>query len=239
MIPLRDDIPAQRFPVINTWLIIVNVLCFFYEFKLGPQAGRFLMENGFVPARFLALQAENFFDLSRFFPVISSLFLHGGLMHLISNMWMLWIFGDNVEDTLGHVRYLAFYLLCGAVSIFAQSFTAPHSTLPLIGASGAISGVLGAYLLTYPQARILTLVPLFIFFYTIEIPAFFFLIFWFAVQFLQGYVQLVNVGAMAQGGVAWWAHIGGFAAGLLLIFLFRLLKRQPSKVRIRRPKGWN
>ena len=207
--------------MVNLWLIIVNVLCFGYQLKLGPHAGQFMMEYGFVPARFMALQQYDFFDLSRFPSVLSSMFLHGGLMHLVSNMWMLWIFGDNVEDSMGHGPYLIFYLVCGGLSVFAQAWAAPQSTLPLVGASGAISGVLGAYLLTYPRAKILTLVPVFIFFYMMDVPAFFFLGFWFLFQFLQGYVQLISVGPAGQGGVAWWAHIGGFGAGILLAMLFK------------------
>jgi membrane associated rhomboid family serine protease len=221
MFPIRDNIPAQSFPAVTVWLIIVNTLCFAYEVQLGHGGERFLVDYGFVPARYLALQAHNVFDLSRFGPLFSSMFLHGGLVHLLSNMWMLWIFGDNVEDSMGHGRYLSFYLLCGVASVFAQTWSAPYATVPLVGAGGAIAGVLGAYIVTYPHARILTLVPLFIIFYTLEIPAYFFLGFWFLLQFLQGSMQLVSVGSVGQGGVAFWAHVGGFAAGIVLVFFFR------------------
>ncbi len=220
MFPLKDDIPAKRFPVINLWLIIVNILCFVYELKLGSSLDRFIWGYGFIPARFLSQQEANLFDVSRFFPVFSSMFLHGNFMHLISNMWMLWIFGDNVEDSMGRGRYLAFYLLCGVAAVIAQAWSMPVSNVPMLGASGAIAGVLGAYLLLYPRARILTLVPLFIFFYLLEVPAYFFLGVWFLIQFLQGYSQLA-FGSLVQGGVAWWAHIGGFVAGTVLIFFFR------------------
>ncbi len=239
MFPIRDDIPAKRFPVVTISLIILNVFFFLYEVKLGSSAGRFLMEYGFVPIRYNSIQENNLFDISRFTPVFSSLFLHGGWIHLISNMWMLWIFGDNVEDSMGHRRCLGFYLLCGVLSVWAQAAFNPQSSVPLIGASGAISGVLGAYFLTYPKARVLALVPLFIIYYMVEIPAYFFLGFWFVLQALQGYTQLVNVGTAAKGGVAWWAHIGGFASGLLLVYFFRQKQDKKSKVRVRRPKKWH
>lgn len=221
MFPLKDNIPAQQFPVINTGLIVVNTVVFLFEFAQGPEFDSLIMQHGFIPARFIWQQSENLFDLSRFSPVFSSIFMHGGFIHLISNMWMLWIFGDNVEDCMGHGRYLLFYLLCGTVSVFAQGVSAPDSQIPLVGASGAISGVLGGYFLTYPRARVLTMIPIFVFFYMVELPAFFFLGFWFLFQFLQGYAQQLAVGADLQGGVAWWAHVGGFGAGVLLIGFFR------------------
>jgi membrane associated rhomboid family serine protease len=238
MFPIRDNIPAQRFPAVTIWLIVVNALCFAYELQLGPGAGHFLIAHGFIPARFLELQSHNFLDLGRFGPLFSSMFLHGGWLHLLSNMWMLWIFGDNVEDSMGHGRYLIFYLLCGVVSVLAQTWSAPHAEVPLIGASGAISGVLGAYIVTYPRARILTLIPLFIIFYMMEIPAYFFLGFWFLLQFLQGYAQLASVGLEGQGGVAFWAHVGGFTSGVLLVFLFRQKNGKPARVMLPRPWGW-
>ena len=222
MFPLRDDIPSRRFPYVNIGLIVVNTVFFFYEFMLTPDLDQFISAYGFIPARFLWQQQENILDMNRFLPVLSSMFLHGSLLHLISNMWMLWIFGDNVEDCMGHGRYIVFYLFCGVASVVAQAFSAPSSSVPMVGASGAISGVLGAYLLTYPRARILTLVPIFFFFYMVNIPAFFFLGIWFLIQFIQGYVQLMSISTVAEGGgVAWWAHIGGFGAGALLIHLFR------------------
>ena len=221
MFPLRDNIPARRFPAVNVGLIIVNVALFAYEFMLGAGLDGFIQQYGFVPARFMVAQAENILDLPRFLPVFSSMFLHGGLLHLISNMWMLWIFGDNVEDSMGHGRYLFFYLLCGVVSVFAQTGADPSSFLPLVGASGAISGVLGAYLLLYPRARILTLIPIFILFYTVELPAYIFLGFWIILQMLQGYAHMLNTGGPVSAGVAWWAHIGGFTAGVLLINVFK------------------
>lgn len=221
MFPLKDNISSRRFPAVNLWLIIVNVIFFAYEFKLGPGLDGFIFQYGFVPARFMAARAENILDLSSFLPVFSSMFLHGGILHLVANMWMLWIFGDNVEDSMGHGRYLLFYLLCGSASVFAQAWANPLSTVPMVGASGAISGVLGAYFILYPGARILTLIPIFIIFYTVELPAFIFLGLWIVLQFMEGYVHLLNSDGQAAGGVAWWAHIGGFGAGVLLVNLFR------------------
>jgi membrane associated rhomboid family serine protease len=193
---------------------------------------------GFVPGRFMAEQAENFLAPASFLPVVSSMFLHGNLFHLISNMWMLWIFGDNVEDCMGHGRYLIFFLLCGLASVAAQTISSPGSMVPMVGASGAISGVLGAYFLTYPQARILTLLPIVIFFYIIELPAYFFLGFWFVMQFIQGSIHSLNSSTAGSGGIAWWAHVGGFGAGVVLLRIFRCKDWQRpifrSEKRIRR-----
>jgi len=222
MFPIKDNIPTRRFPAVNLYLIVLNLLCFVYEFSLGGELDLFIRSYGFVPARFMAAQAENFLDLSRFLPVFSSMFLHGGFLHLFFNMWMLWIFGDNVEDSMGHGRYLIFYLLCGSVSVFAQGLAGPMSQVPMVGASGAISGVLGAYFILYPGAKILTLIPIFIIFYTIEIPAFVFLGLWLVAQILRGYASQLATDGQAMGGVAWWAHIGGFLAGVVLIRFFRV-----------------
>ena len=226
MFPLRDDIPAKKFPFVNTWLIIVNVLCFLYSFRLGGELESFIYRYGFIPARFFQLQQAAFFDVSRFAPVFSSMFLHGNWFHLIGNMWMLYIFGDNVEDCMGHGRYFFFYLLCGTAAVALQAGVEASSRMPMIGASGAISGILGAYLLTFPKAKILTLLPLFILFYLVEIPAYVYLILWFAMQFVQGAFHLLQAGSIAEGGVAWWAHVGGFGAGALLIPFFRSKRRR-------------
>lgn len=221
MFPLRDNIPAKHFPAVNLWLIIINIFCFLYEIKLGPNLQSFISIYGFIPARFIDYQAENGLSFSAFLPVFSSMFLHGNFIHLISNMWMLWIFGDNVEDWMGHGRYLFFYLLCGIAAVFFQTISSPASISPMIGASGAISGVIGAYFLLYPRAKILTFIPILFFFYLVDVPAFIFIGLWFLVQFIQGTFHLLAFGEMAKGGVAWWAHIGGFTAGFLLIKLFK------------------
>jgi len=221
MFPLKDNIPTKNFPTVNIGLIVINVVFFIYQVSYGHRVDQLIMAFGFIPARFLEQQAENFLDPTRFLPVFSSMFLHGNLLHLISNMWMLWIFGDNVEDCMGHGRYLLFFLLCGIASVAVQAVFSPGSVVPMIGASGAISGVLGAYFLTYPQARVLTLVPIIIFIYLIELPAYFFLGFWFVMQFIQGSVHSLNSATAGTGGIAWWAHVGGFVAGVLLLRVFR------------------
>ena len=234
MFPLKDNISARTFPYVNISLIVINALFFIYQMSYGPTVDRLIFTLGFIPARFIAQQGENLLNPAGFLPVFSSMFLHANLVHLLSNMWMLWIFGDNVEDCMGHGRYLLFFLLCGVASVFAQTVSNPQSAIPMIGASGAISGVLGAYFLTYPQARILTLVPIIIFFYIIELPAFFFLGFWFVLQFIQGSLYSLNSEQLVGGGVAWWAHVGGFAAGVLLLQVFRCKDWQRPVVPSRR-----
>ena len=238
MFPLKDNIQARNFPIVNIGLIVINVVFFIYEMSHGHRVDQLIAAFGFIPARFIAQQAEGWLNPSSYLPVFSSMFLHANLIHLLSNMWMLWIFGDNVEDCMGHGRYLLFFLLCGAASVAAQAIANPQSTMPMIGASGAISGVLGAYFLTYPHARILTLLPIFILIYLIELPAYFFLGFWFILQFVQGSIYSLNTDRMVGGGVAWWAHVGGFAAGAVLLQVFRCKDWQrpvvQSEKRIRR-----
>lgn len=219
MFPLKDDIPSRVFPFVNIALIVANVAAYVYALSLGESVGGLLTDYGFVPARFLS--SGDFFSLpSRIVPILSFMFLHGSLLHLVGNMWMLWVFGDNVEDSMGHGRYLVFYLLCGVASVAAHTAAAPVSSVPVVGASGAISGVLGAYFCVYPRARILTFLPIFIFLYLVEVPAYFFLGLWFVVQFLQGWAQYSS-GSGVASGVAWWTHVGGFAAGVLLIYFFK------------------
>jgi membrane associated rhomboid family serine protease len=221
MFPLKDNIEARIFPFVNIGLIVINIVFFLYQMSYGERVDQLIFTFGFIPARFLSQQSQDWFNLPGFLPVFSSMFLHANLIHLISNMWMLWIFGDNVEDCMGHGRYLLFFLLCGVASVAAQAVANPQSVIPMIGASGAISGVLGAYFLTYPHARILTLLPIFILIYLVELPAYFFLGFWFVLQFVQGSLYTLNTDKMAGGGVAWWAHVGGFVAGVLLLQVFR------------------
>lgn len=221
MIPLRDTIRSSTFPVVNVSLIVINILIYFYEFTLGKSIESFIAQFGLTPVRFFWGLHHNLPDAV--IPVFSSMFLHGDWFHVLSNMWFLYIFGDNVEDRTGHVGYLAFYLLCGVGAALSQTFFFRTSTIPMVGASGAIAGVLGAYFLLFPHSRILTLVPIFIFLQLIEIPAVIFLIFWFVIQFISG--AMMSSGS--QGGVAWWAHIGGFVFGMLLIFLFK--KPEPKQ----------
>jgi membrane associated rhomboid family serine protease len=224
MIPLRDTIPSSSFPVVTIGLITVNVLAFLYELSLGRELDVFLMKNGAVPYTFFhAGPWEHVSLLGRFRPLFSSMFLHGGWLHLLGNMLYLWIFGDNVEDRLGHGRFILFYLLCGLAAALTQIYISPTSKTPMIGASGAIAGVLGAYLLLFPQSRVLALIPIVFFLQVVEIPAFIFLLFWFFMQFLSGAVAIT---AYMTGGVAWWAHIGGFVSGMALGYLFPKPKRQ-------------
>lgn len=220
MIPLKDTNPTRRVPVVNIAFIIVNIAVFLYQVSLGRGLEGFLYTFGVVPDTFVTSVYAFQISPEVIFPLFSSMFLHGGWLHLGGNMLYLWVFGDNVEDKLGHVRYFVFYLLCGLAAWTAHIIIDPHSTIPTIGASGAISGVLGAYLLMFPGARVLTLIPIFIFLQFTELPALVVLGFWFVMQFFNGLISLgYQTGGM--GGVAWWAHIGGFIAGLVLVFPFK------------------
>lgn len=213
MIPIRDTIRSQNYPIVNMSIIGVNALVFLVQMAQGPGLRQFIYTFGLVPARYTVPEIAASFTLGeQAFALLSFMFLHGGFWHLLGNMWSLYIFGDNIEDRLGPLRYLTFYLLCGWVSGLFQLFTNWHSNIPTIGASGAIAGVMGAYLILYPRSRILTLFPIFFFPLFLEIPAFFFLGFWFVLQFLSA------AGSPAHGGgIAWWAHVGGFTFGLLLV----------------------
>lgn len=228
MIPLRDNIPSRTAPVLTVGLIIVNVLVFLYETSIpASRLEAFVHRYGVVPARLQQVGRDSAVSVTRaVLPVFTSMFLHGGWMHLLGNMWYLWIFGDNIEDRLGKVRFLLLYFLSGLVATGAHVWSAPGSTVPTIGASGAIAGVLGAYLVTYPYARVKTLVPLFMFITFVDLPAILVLGFWFVVQLFNGMASLGARFSGAQGGVAWWAHIGGFVAGIVLV---RLLARRRAK----------
>ncbi len=216
MIPLRDTIRSSNFPVVNTLLIVLNVLVYLEQMAQGPGLTRFIVTYGLVPARYTIPEMASYFTpAQQVFSFVSFMFLHGGFLHLLGNMWSLYIFGDNVEDRLGPARYLLFYLLCGFSSGVFHLFTNWNSEIPTIGASGAIAGVMGAYLILYPGSRILTLIPIFFIPYFIEIPAFFFLGLWFILQFLSAAASHGRT-----GGIAWWAHIGGFIAGIVLLKLF-------------------
>jgi len=220
MIPLRDTEPSRTKPVVLKAIIALDVIVFAYELSLGPHLEAFVTRFGLVPARYFQLAAYGPREyVARFFPVFAGMFVHGGWLHIIFNMLFLWIFGDNVEDRLGRIRFVLFYLLCGVAAAFLQLYVDPASTRPMVGASGAIAGVMGAYLVLFPRARVLTLVPIFFFVQLIEIPAVFFLAFWFLVQFFSGTVTLLS-GAQRAAPVAFWAHIGGFAAGVVLVKLF-------------------
>ncbi len=230
MIPLRDANPRGGVPIVTLALIALNCVVFLYELTLPP-AGleQLVFTFGMVPAKLTAFPTDpgvGFGDAT--LPFLTSMFLHGGWLHLIGNMWFLWIFGDNVEDYLGHARFLLFYLLCGLAASVAHLAFNLNSTIPTLGASGAIAGVLGAYLLLFPGARILTLVPVF-FVWLMELPAYVILIYWFVLQLLQGTATLAETAP--GGGVAWWAHVGGFVAGLVLVKIVASRRRRYYVIR--------
>lgn len=226
MIPLRSSERTYSPATVTLLLILVNVVVFLFELTLpnepsysnpsGLSLNKLMLTYGIVPDRF------------HFSSLITSMFLHGGFLHVAGNMWFLWVFGKGIEDLLGHLRYLMFYLACGVVAGLAHVLLYPFSPVPTIGASGAIAGVMGAYLIKFPHARIVTLVPLFIFITTLDLPAAFLLLYWFAIQFFSG-VGSVGYSQVSKGDVAWFAHVGGFVAGMLLVLFI------PSRQRYR----WN
>lgn len=221
MFPVRDDNPTRRVPVVNNALIAINVVVFIFELLLGD---RFVYSWSFVPRELSDLLAgDGSFDVV--LTMFSAMFLHGSIGHIIGNMLFLWIFGDNVEDNFGSGPYLIFYLLCGLAATLAQFFVDPRSAIPNLGASGAISGVLGAYIVLYPVAAVRLFVwPLSFFIGTFALPAFLWIGIWFVMQLIPG---IQGLGAVSEGGVAFWAHIGGFVAGLLLIGFFRQRRPPP------------
>jgi membrane associated rhomboid family serine protease len=215
MIPLKDINPTRNFPFVNVMLISANVLVFLYQLTLSPRAEKmFVLANAMVPARIPALLAGHAPASVALFPLFSSMFLHGGLMHLLGNMLFLYIFGDNVEDTFGHIGYLFFYLLCGIGSGLIHVLFNWGSGIPALGASGAISGVMGAYAVLFPHHRILT----FFFIFLIPVPAILILGYWFVLQFVAG---INGLGMATAGGVAWWAHIGGFLMGVVVAWVVK------------------
>lgn len=227
MFPLYDTVRSRTFPLINIIIVLVNVLAFLYELRLAPaMLKEFIFTWGLIPAQFIS-------NPNAAWPnIFSSMFLHGGWFHIINNMWVLLIFGDNVEAGMGKIRYLIFYLLSGVAAGLLQTYILPASQTPMIGASGAVAGVLGAYLILFPRSRIASLVPILFIFTIVEIPAMLFLIFWF---FSQLYSGLGAIQGGGQSGIAWWAHIGGFAFGVLMVFFFR--QRTPYRIDYRRDYG--
>jgi membrane associated rhomboid family serine protease len=221
MFPIGDTVP-RRNPPIATWLlIIINSLVFLFEISMpGETLQSFFYLFGLVPARFTHPEWALWvgFPISSYWSLLTCMFLHGGWLHIIGNMWSLWIFGDNVEDRMGPLHFLFFYLLCGLAAGMVHVFTNPDSTLPTVGASGAIAGVMGAYFLLFPQARVIVLVPLLFIPFFFEVPAVLFLGVWALTQFFNGTLALTTPGYV--GGIAWWAHVGGFLSGVLLQFLF-------------------
>ncbi len=207
MFPIKDTQPSYSRPAVTLLLIAVNLLVFLYELSLDPfSRNHFIASYALVPDRLHLIS------------LLTSMFLHGGWLHVLGNVWFLWIFGDNVEDILGHGRYLLFYLLCGVAAAAVQVLASPDSRVPVIGASGAIAGVMGGYLVKFPRARILTLIFIVFFFTTVELPAVLMLAYWFLIQLFSG-VGSIGYAASSQGGIAWFAHVGGFLAGMLLVRL--------------------
>jgi len=240
MIPLYDDNPTVRTPYLTVGLIGLCVLIFFWQLSLGPQGFQAAVYSfGFIPGVLFVEEVRLHPELAVVpapLTLFTSMFLHGGIMHLLGNMLYLWVFGNNIEDACGHGRFIVFYLLCGLVAAFAQAVPDPGSQIPMIGASGAISGVLGAYLVLFPHARVHVLIPIGFFLLHQRIPAGWLLAFWFVFQLISG--AMADPGA---GGVAFWAHAGGFVAGMALIWLFRdrnfiARRRVPGRSRI--PPTW-
>ena len=234
MIPLRDTIVTRTVPFVTRLLVILNVAVFLLELLQGAALDTFVQAYAFVPDRFFRPEIYGWTFGAAALTILTSMFLHGGLLHLLGNMLFLWIFGDNVEDALGHFRYLVFYGTAGAGAMLLQAFLSPSSTVPNLGASGAIAGILGAYFVYYPRARVVTVVPLFILFPLIEVPAGLYLLGWFALQFWMGSAQIASTGrgAAAQGGVAFWAHVGGFVVGVAWALLFRPAREPPARYQI-------
>ncbi len=230
MIPIRDINRSETYPVVNNGIIGVTILAFIIELTQGQGLKAFIYLFGLVPARYTDPQIAVYFTTGQqVLPFLTSMFLHGGILHLLGNMWFLYIFGDNVEDRLGHVRYLFFYLLCGVASGASHLVLNWYSNIPTIGASGAIAGVMGAYLILYPRAKVLAVIPIFFLPYFAEIPALFFLGIWFLFQFLSAAAT-----AGKAGGIAWWAHVGGFVFGVVFLKLFEMVPKAGVSEKIRR-----
>ena len=227
MLPLYDTVRSRRFPLINLTLILVNALAFLYELQMDSATLKeFIFTWGLIPARLIND------PFAAWLTIFSSMFLHGGWYHILSNMWVLLIFGDNVEAEMGKIRYLFFYLLSGVAAGLLQTYVLATSQEPMIGASGAVAGVLGAYLVLFPRSRIASLVPILFIFTIVEIPAMLFLLFWFVSQLYSGLFAIQGGGG---SGIAWWAHIGGFIFGVIMVFLFR--RRTPYRIDYRRNYG--
>jgi membrane associated rhomboid family serine protease len=214
MIPLRDVIPSRTTPYVTIAIIVLNALVFLWELSLGSRANELVFALGLIPSSFLWIN------------VFTSMFVHGGWLHFGGNMLYLWIFGDNVEDRTGHGRFIVFYLLCGIAAALAQTAMAPLSRVPMVGASGAIAGVMGAYFVLYPKSRIVTLIPIIFIFQIMEVPAIWFLGIWFVMQFVSGVGSVATAATRNAGGVAFWAHIAGFVAGVAMVMIFRRPERQ-------------
>lgn len=227
VIPLRDENPTQTIPLVTIAIILVNILVFLYELALGSDLNSFINSYALFPGRFTQSLSASPLTFTAFLPIFSSMFMHGGFIHIIGNMLYFWIFGNNIEDVLGHMKFFFFYLICGVGAALAHILSAPDSALPTLGASGAIAGVLAAYLLLFPRARVLTLIPIFFFIELAELPAFLIIGLWFVLQLANGVASITSQPVSAGvGGVAWFAHIGGFLTGLLLILVLRKRRKR-------------
>ena len=242
MIPIQDTVPRTNPPLVTWLLIFANAIVFLIELSMPEyQLQRFFYMFGLVPARYTHPAWAQWigFPLDDYWPLITTMFLHSGWLHIIGNMWSLWIFGDNVEDRMGPVRFLIFYFLCGIAAGIVHTLTNPDSTVPAVGASGAIAGVMGAYFFLFPHARIVVAIFLFIFPFFFEIPAVIFIGFWALTQVFSGTLSLANPGQV--GGIAWWAHVGGFGAGIILQFFFARrgdAYRRPSRDQYHLENAW-
>ena len=221
MIPLKDDLPTRTFPFVTIALIAINIVVFFYEVSLGPRAEAMIFRHGAIPFNLIYGIERGQSPIPIVLSLFTSMFLHGGFMHVAGNMLYLWIFGNNIEDVMGHLRFIFFYFICGVAAVYSHALIDSASQVPMIGASGAVSGVLGAYLLLFPHAKVLTLVPIFFFIQIIRVPAVIVLGLWIVVQFVNGFFGIGQI-----GGVAWFAHIGGFLVGMVLIYPFKKRKRR-------------
>ncbi len=236
MVPLWDENRGYRIPWVNYSLVVINILVFLYETSLGDRLEGFFNQYAAIPAKITPAVAAvfqgDFSAAGLLLPLVTAMFLHGGILHIASNMLYLWIFGDNVEESMGHFNYLLFYLICGVVSIVAQTYLNPNSVIASLGASGAIAGVLGAYIVKFPRAPVQAVFPLGFIPIPFRIPAIWFLGFWFFQQVLNSLAtfSVRNVPAMEQGGVAYLAHAAGFVAGVLLVFVFAR-ETDPYKLR--------
>ena len=229
MIPLRTTLERRSTPIINRALVAANVVCFIAQLFMGPMTERVIQTFGFLPARLVNPEAFHYAPWEVAITLVTSLFLHGGFVHLAGNLIYLWAFGSAVEEVLGHTRFLLLYVICGVAGSLTHTLLFPHSTVPSIGASGSIAGLLGAFLVLLPHGRIVTLFPLVVYWAIAEIPAILFLPVWFAMQFFNGFLSLQAArGAYEVAGIAWWAHVGGFLFGAVLAGVFRAMRRHAT-----------
>jgi membrane associated rhomboid family serine protease len=231
MIPLRHTIPNRHTPIVNRGVVTANVIIFLIQLFSGPTSEALIQIFGFMPARLIHPAAFHYSVWEASLTLVTSLFLHGGLVHLVGNMVYLWVFGGAVEDAIGHTRYFFFFIAAGAIGSLTHTFFFPASTIPSIGASGSIAGVLGAFLVLGPRARIVTLLPLVVYWAMVEIPAVVFIPIWFLMQFANGFMSLASAsGTQEVAGIAWWAHVGGFVFGAAVAALWRLSQKRSAQM---------